>query len=656
MPTYIVTDPKTNRELELTGDSPPTEQELKDIFGQVGSSKTQEGEGLLSKIQAGQERVKSLQYGGRPDVLSQFAGDAKESYNDLSNPSSPKDLIKAHAGFPVTAAKLALEGAGGLIQRGVAALSNPVTELQAGRQDEAIPSIGRGLKGGQLGESGDILRSLGASETTSALGGLAMEGAIPGPKQAGAVVKAGRQAMEGLGERLATSGFKGAKKLSLQAMLGKNEEEARRLVETGFKDINKHNLRPNDAAAQELGNTLIAKTRKLVYEPAKKAFTKLEREVSSAPISQQTSRNTAATLQNMLDQELDTAVANEIRNTPLTKITEEITSPTKTTKTTRVVTSTETPVQKIMRKEVERGQTSARTVEQHSEKIISEFPTKYVEQSVTQEGGKTLRDRTLTIGEVINRAAAGEPISAKDWIGVQRLLAELGQSNVRASRMATASGNILRNEVPQLDEALTKWQRWSQAQDHLNTLVGGIVKQGGPRGDLYTAANGGKLTDFLKNPAGSKEHIAATQLQDILNETGKTVPDYLDQIKGVAASAGMGSPKPRLASVSIGGGVLGAATYAGVPKPVAAAAFTVLLGESIPRVSGQSGKILSALLSSDSRVRKLLNSPMAEAIKQGNMLSNKERSAVVTGNVLRGAGNVIDQGIARQLTGRNEEQ
>lgn len=38
MPTYRVTDPETNRTLRLTGDSPPTEQELIDIFARVGSS------------------------------------------------------------------------------------------------------------------------------------------------------------------------------------------------------------------------------------------------------------------------------------------------------------------------------------------------------------------------------------------------------------------------------------------------------------------------------------------------------------------------------------------------------------------------------------------------------------------------------------------
>ena len=35
MPTFIVTDPQTGRKVKLTGDSPPTEQELNDIFSQL---------------------------------------------------------------------------------------------------------------------------------------------------------------------------------------------------------------------------------------------------------------------------------------------------------------------------------------------------------------------------------------------------------------------------------------------------------------------------------------------------------------------------------------------------------------------------------------------------------------------------------------------
>lgn len=38
MPTYRITDPKTGRTVRLTGDSPPTEAELEDIFAKLGPS------------------------------------------------------------------------------------------------------------------------------------------------------------------------------------------------------------------------------------------------------------------------------------------------------------------------------------------------------------------------------------------------------------------------------------------------------------------------------------------------------------------------------------------------------------------------------------------------------------------------------------------
>lgn len=41
MPTYKVTDPNTGKTIKLTGDSPPTEQELEEIFSKIGGQKQQ---------------------------------------------------------------------------------------------------------------------------------------------------------------------------------------------------------------------------------------------------------------------------------------------------------------------------------------------------------------------------------------------------------------------------------------------------------------------------------------------------------------------------------------------------------------------------------------------------------------------------------------
>ena len=41
MPVYLVKDPKTGQSVKLTGDSPPTEQELNDIFANLPAQQEQ---------------------------------------------------------------------------------------------------------------------------------------------------------------------------------------------------------------------------------------------------------------------------------------------------------------------------------------------------------------------------------------------------------------------------------------------------------------------------------------------------------------------------------------------------------------------------------------------------------------------------------------
>lgn len=53
MPTYAVTDPQTGRKVRLTGGSPPTEQELEQIFASVGkpqSQQPQQPQGMVDRI------------------------------------------------------------------------------------------------------------------------------------------------------------------------------------------------------------------------------------------------------------------------------------------------------------------------------------------------------------------------------------------------------------------------------------------------------------------------------------------------------------------------------------------------------------------------------------------------------------------------------
>ena len=49
MPTYNVADPQSGRQVKLTGDSPPTEQELEQIFSNINSTPQENKPGLLKR-------------------------------------------------------------------------------------------------------------------------------------------------------------------------------------------------------------------------------------------------------------------------------------------------------------------------------------------------------------------------------------------------------------------------------------------------------------------------------------------------------------------------------------------------------------------------------------------------------------------------------
>lgn len=101
MPTYKVTDPATGKTLRLSGDSPPTEQELTQIFGSVSSTAKKPGQGNLTP-----EQRASLE----ANILS----------DDQRNATEPNRMTKVLAGVQKAlgksgAASAALPVAGGVI-------------------------------------------------------------------------------------------------------------------------------------------------------------------------------------------------------------------------------------------------------------------------------------------------------------------------------------------------------------------------------------------------------------------------------------------------------------------------------------------------------------------------------------------------------------
>jgi len=73
MATYRITDPTTGRKIKLTGDSPPTEQELNDIFGAVGAPKQGTLSDAIAQIKEPQRFSPQSLLEGVPALLSNVA-------------------------------------------------------------------------------------------------------------------------------------------------------------------------------------------------------------------------------------------------------------------------------------------------------------------------------------------------------------------------------------------------------------------------------------------------------------------------------------------------------------------------------------------------------------------------------------------------------
>lgn len=164
MPNYTVTDPATNKSITLTGDSPPTEQELNDIFSKIN----------LTKEEKKQET--------QNDVIAQ-------------RPSAIADLIKNPTTFqhPVGAVLRTLGGANELYQGVPASIA---LDLQHGKPQNIIPNLGKVITGQRPAQYGDVFQGAGVPKPLAAAGGLYTDFALaPG----------GADLMKGVSE-LATKG------------------------------------------------------------------------------------------------------------------------------------------------------------------------------------------------------------------------------------------------------------------------------------------------------------------------------------------------------------------------------------------------------------------------------------------------------------------
>lgn len=169
MPTYKVTDPTTGKTLRLTGDSPPTEDELNDIFKTVQpSAPASPGVGELRRRE-GQGEVSALQQSvqeSSPSFLEKLgaaigAGTSAQQFKQPENlPESYSKLSPSELG---TAVRFGVPAAVGLATAGAGTLPT-MAALGLG--------FGAGEAGGQIVESGKIT-------SPGAIAGATVGGAVP---------------------------------------------------------------------------------------------------------------------------------------------------------------------------------------------------------------------------------------------------------------------------------------------------------------------------------------------------------------------------------------------------------------------------------------------------------------------------------------------
>lgn len=144
MPSYKITDPATGKTLRLTGDSPPTEQELNEIFTQTKT---------IPKTTAFLPREAEVEtmISERPDSVARLMEEYRTPYDFERHPV--KSILKP----AVTVAKTFAVP----FQRGESAVAGLSLGLQKGKPLEGLRNLGLGLAGRRQQELGDIIRTTG---------------------------------------------------------------------------------------------------------------------------------------------------------------------------------------------------------------------------------------------------------------------------------------------------------------------------------------------------------------------------------------------------------------------------------------------------------------------------------------------------------------
>jgi hypothetical protein len=258
MPTYKVTDPTTGKTLRLTGDSPPTEQELSEVFARVNQGAAPTQPAAQAPERTWTDTATDVAVGAAKGVGNTVAGLGQLAYDYLPGVSAVSDAVQRVAFGDVIPGNQMIAGA----RQGVLAPTNTPQRVGfAGEQigEFLVPAAKAGVLAKVPGVARVVPRAIAGAQAaglTAAQGGTGTEAGVSGALTAaipgGATLKKGAGALQ-----------QGAEKEMAQA-LGATKEWAKSdaaklapgMLQRGVRGSRAAMLEQAKSAAQRAGSEL----------------------------------------------------------------------------------------------------------------------------------------------------------------------------------------------------------------------------------------------------------------------------------------------------------------------------------------------------------------------------------------------------------------
>lgn len=528
---------------------------------------------------------------------------------------------------PIEAARRGLTAMGAYGQAQENFLAAPTVNKIRAMRGESLKSLNAlGQEPGQKAEVGDIVREAGSAVglpdwftepfavTGGMLGAAIMDPIGAAPRAATKIGKATNDAFEFA---------KGVKSVLAQISLNKNPAEMKHLLDGGYLRATDDLFDPGGAPAQRLGNMIAQTWYDKVKKPAQEAYDKIPQAIRNAALPPNANKELYDAVHSSLAEERSSVEVQRILNTDVGKFAEDVKGV--PTKSKTVTTNIKKVSPKRATEEDITDITNGNTRRVDAIKYAPEGEStmeKIVETTKTPSSKKVNKPRT--IANLLNQAAAGVDISARDWDTAAQELQKLSINSPRASKVADGILKLLQSYIPEYGEASALWARNKEAESHLDNLIGGVSQD--PTTKKWIANNPAQLYQYFNSLGGSRLESATSAIDGILGQVGEHGVGTM--VKDVASlGTKVSNIRPALTSVSLGGGAAAAAAHAGVHPSIPAAIMATVLGESTPFLSAKGGR---SLLQNQRRVQRIMEAPLGKFL--------------------------IGQGMLRQVTGRNEQQ